>query len=943
MIIGKIVDCLQRLGYKSLTEIQRASLLEIYGKGRSAIIVAPTGSGKTEAAVFPVMLKIRTRNLKPVAAIYVTPLRALNRDIARRLEEISRCFEINVGVRHGDTPASIRKSIALNPPHILITTPESFNYIVMNDELRRHLANTEFIVIDEYRDLMESKRGLLFFTTLYLLEKIIGKRLTKIALTATLHDDKLALELLRDPAGDSLMLIKDPNIRNMEIEVRIPSCETQLCRDINEIMENEDLSAKISDILDKIREDKYILIFTNTRSLAESLTALIRDVTERLNLNIKLDVHHGSLSRQHRERIEKEFRERKLNAIVATSSLELGIDIGHVEYVVQYSSPRQATRLTQRVGRSRHRYGETSRGMIITSDNLLQVLEASVLAWNAMNGQLEKEMIIPKPLDVLAYAIALYTYLNPGVSTSQVLEVMKGHPLFADLTETEFNEVIDYLKYTRILREELNHLYPTKKTHLYLYRVSMIPSTREVDVVETATGRKIGSLDEEYVVVYLNPEDAIVLAGRTWRIVSYNEVERKLYVEPVQSTSDVVIPHWEGENIPVEYEVAQEVGRAIEYYKKNGSLPDHLVRFIRGELSVSKETVQLMSDHGSIYVDYIEEFNLVIINVYGGTRVNALIRDLLRYLLKTRYPYLRITAYSAPYYIIFQLSGASMLDIGPSPVVFIYDVLRNIANYSSMELINRVARESTQYLWRIYQVAQRFGAISPEATHVNRRLLEAFDETIIGKEALKEVLIKDYDINSFFRLIDRIGKGEVSVELRRFEKIQDHHAILFGYIDVPALRELQPPDLTSFFDKLLNRHVTLLCIRCGFTMRDRIKEIMKNDLYACPRCKTATLSVVKGDTQREVELVKKLRRGDKLSGDEERLREELVERAILLYRYRDVALLTLSIPGVIARDASRIISQYVSGEDLMKLLYEYEKRFVKIKKYLNERKQPQQQ
>lgn len=937
MIIGRIVDCLQRLGYRTLTDIQRKSLLEVYGKGRSVIIVAPTGSGKTEAAVFPIMLKIKTRNLKPVAAIYVTPLRALNRDIARRLDEISRCFEINVGVRHGDTPASIRKNIVQNPPHILITTPESFNYIVMNEELRKHLVNTEYIVIDEYRDLVESKRGLLFLTTLYLFEKTLSRKLTKIALTATLHDEKSTLDLLVESKESPPSLIRDPNTRNMEIEVKAPSCESQLCREVNEIIGDEDLSAKISEIIDKIKENRYVLVFTNTRSLAESLAALIRDVSEKLNLDMRVDVHHGSLSRQHRERVEREFRERKLNAIVATSSLELGIDIGHVEYVVQYSSPRQVIRLVQRIGRGRHRLGETSRGIIISSRNLLQILESSVLAWNAVNGRLEREVIVSKPLDVLAYAVSLYVYLNPGVTNSQVFDVVREHPLFTDLTEAEFSEVIDYLKYVRVLREELGHLYPTKKTRLYLYEVSMIPSTREVEVIEAGTGRKIGALDEEYVVVYLNPEDSIILAGRTWKIVSYNEVEGKLYVEPVYDASDVVIPHWEGENIPVEYEIAQEIGRAIEYYKRNGSLPDNIARFIQGDLNIPRETVQHMGDHRNIFIDYIEEFNLVIINVYGGTKVNALIRDLLKYLLKTRFPYLKITAQSTPYYVIFQVGDRGISDIGASPLDFMYEVLKNIRAYSSMETINRVARESTQYLWRIYQVAQRFGAISPEATHVNKRLLEAFDETIIGKEALKEVLVRDYDIGSFHILVDRIEKGEITIQMRRFEKLQDHHAVILGYIDMPILKELPPLDLSSFLDKVFNRYLTLLCLRCGFSTREKVREIMKNDLYVCPRCKTATLSIVKGDSSREVELVKKLRRGEKLSSEDEKIREELVERAILLYRYRDIALLTLSIPGVVARDAAKVISRYISGEDLVKLLYEYEKRFLKTKRYLDKK------
>lgn len=937
MGIERIATCLQELGYRSLTEIQKKALLEALREDKSIMIVAPTGSGKTEAAVFPVMLKIKTRKINPIAAIYITPLRALNRDIERRLNNIAACFEINVGVRHGDTPLSIRKNIVQSPPHILITTPESFNYIIINEDIRPHLRNLEFIIIDEFRDLVESKRGLLFFTTLFFLEKAIGKRFFKIALTATIHDDTVARRILSLDEHDNIELIRDPSLRKMEITVNVPVCRSELCRELNNIVQNEDLAARIEEILNRIIQHKYVLVFTNTRSLAESLGALLREIVEKLGQDISLDVHHGSLSRQHREKIEREFRERKISSIIATSSLELGIDIGHVEYVIQYASPRQVTRLVQRVGRSRHRLGEISRGEVISTSNLIHILEACVIALNTINGQLEKEVIIYKPLDVLAYSIALYVYLNPsGVKIDTLYNEIKQHPLFRDLEESELREVIDYLVYTRVIKSISETLYPTKKTRLYLYRISMIPSTREVMVIEASSNKRIGSLDEEYVVVNLNPGDVIVLAGRAWRIISYNEIERKLYVEPAIIAKEVVIPHWEGENIPVEYRIAREVGEVVDYLKTHGDLP-HIVRNI---LSTSIEspgydTIKELGDHKSIYIDYIKEYNLLIINVYGGSKVNALIRDLLKNIIRSRYPYLKVTTHSTPYYVVIQVGDARVLDYGFSLVEQVYEIIRNLERYAKKDVIEKTARDSTQYLWRIYQVAQRFGAISPETTYVNRRLLEAFTETVIGREALKEVLIRDYDIDSFNDLASRISSGEIEVALRRYERLQDHHLILLGYIETPLLKELPLIDRNSFLEKLLNRQVTLLCLRCSHTIRDKVREIIKMKSFNCPKCGLATLTLIKGDISREKELVSKLKRGEKIKGEESSLHMDLAERAVLLYRFGDKAVLALSTLGVGTRDAARIINRYMNGEDLLELLYEYEKRFLKVKKYLD--------
>ena len=173
--MAKIVECLKNLGYEKLTDLQRRVFKIITTGEQSIVIVAPTGSGKTEAALFPLMYLIKRRGLKPISVIYVSPLRALNRDLEERIKRIAECFEVTVALRHGDTPYSIRKHIEEKPPHILITTPETLNYILVNEKLRRFLTNLEFIVIDEYRELVESKRGYLLFTIMYLMEKYLLK------------------------------------------------------------------------------------------------------------------------------------------------------------------------------------------------------------------------------------------------------------------------------------------------------------------------------------------------------------------------------------------------------------------------------------------------------------------------------------------------------------------------------------------------------------------------------------------------------------------------------------------------------------------------------------------------------------------------------------------------------------------------------------------------
>ncbi|MEM4481194.1 MAG: DEAD/DEAH box helicase [Desulfurococcaceae archaeon] len=943
MKLNEIAQCLKELGYQQLTEVQVKSLAEITRGDHSLIIIAPTGSGKTEAAVLPVMLKATSEGKRPIVGIYITPLRALNRDIERRLKRIGKCFNLDIGVRHGDTPASIRRAISKEPPHILITTPETFNYILLNEEVRQHLKNLEYIIVDEYRDLIESKRGLLLFTSIYLLEALLKKSPIKIGLTATIQDERVALEILTPREGESSVVLRDQDQRKLELQIVVPECKSELCRKIAELVDDERLSARLAEIFSKAIDYKYVLLFTNTRTLVESLGSLLKKISKELGLNISLEVHHGSLSRQHREDVEREFKERGLNMLVATSSLELGIDIGHVEYVIQYMSPRQATRLVQRVGRSRHRLGDVSKGVIIATNNALHLLECCVLAQRAQRGLIERETVIYKPLDVLAYTVALFVALNSsGVPITELYSMISRHPLYRGISREEFQDVVNYLAYTHVVQVRENVLLPTRKTRLYLYRTSMIPSSRDVIVIEAGSNRKVGALDEEYVVINVNAGDVIVLAGSPWRVISYDEKEAKLYVERAKVMPDeVIIPHWEGENIPVDYSTAQEVGRAVRAIKETGDLPADFKSMLSVPATTSNDLLALrgLGDDKNIYVDAIKNHGLIIINVYGGNKVNAILRDIVKYNVKSKYPFVKLNAYSSPYAIALQLedrvaAGSLEGDIHRT----VYTAIKEIRKYANQTYIERVAKESSLYLWRIYQVAQRFGAISPETTKVTKRLLEAFTETVIGKEALKEVLVKDYDIDYFADLANRVAEGEVRVEQRVYSELGEHHTALLGYIELPLVKELGSANISDFFERLLSRKANLLCLKCGYHKSDRVRELMKIEKFSCPKCGFATLTLVKGDVEKELELVRKLIRGGKLSAEEQRLRDDLAERAVLLYRYGQKALLALSVRGVGTQEAVRVINNVSRGKDLLAELYDCEKRFLKIKKYLDRNK-----
>ncbi|MEM1833285.1 MAG: DEAD/DEAH box helicase [Desulfurococcaceae archaeon] len=914
--------CLESIGYRSFTDFQKISFDAIFRRGFNAILVAPTGSGKTEAAVLPVMYDIRVRGLKPISAIYITPLRALNRDIEERISRLASCFGIRVALKHGDTPPSIRKSIVHNPPHILVTTPESFVYILIDEKLRRFLVNLEYVIYDEFRELIDSKRGYLLFLLTYLFEKMfLKKNLRKIGLTATLKNEDYARMVL---SGSTLpyrtIVLREKYEKKLDVEVFVPESDSY------------ELDSRVEFVVEKILSNKGTLVFTNTRSLAEKLCFLINDALDKLGYgDIEVSVHHGSLSLPHRVGVEKGFKNGFLKGLVATSSMELGIDIGNVDYVVQYGSPRQATRLLQRIGRSGHKLGSVSRGAVVVENNVFQILESIVLIRRAKSQDLEVERIYEYPLDVLAYAIVVLTHVFPnGIGLNDIYVVLSNHPQYLNLDYSTFTKLIDYLVESRLVSLENGLVKPRRKGLIYLRRTNMIPETRDYRVVDLASNRDVGVLNEEYVLLELEENDYMVLAGEVWRIVSIDHDKCVVHVEkPIDASGCLAIPHWEGENIPVEYVVAREVGSIIRRLK-NGVFPEEYSGFMNVLNRVSRRTGGLGDDREVVLCGSMDD-DLIIVNLYGGDRVNRFFRDFFKKIMDTKYPEIKARVYSTPYAIVIASDKLSNPFIYNRVLNDVESIFRKINELLGREdFIHSVAKSSNNYLWRIYQVAQRFGAVDPRVHRVTRRILEAFSETIIGDEALREVLYRDYDIPSLSKLVEGFAKGYVKVVVR--ECSRDFLREVLEYSDVLRVPSLIYAVRDSYRERVLNRRVKLMCLNCGWFVEGRVKDFIdKGFSYRCGKCGLRALTIVKSDE--EAIVLSKNIRGDKLDPGEYRRIEDLRSKSIVLNHYGDLGLIILNARGVGVIDAKSILDRVRRGEDLFSILYEYEKRVIKYKKY----------
>ncbi|MGB8780282.1 MAG: DEAD/DEAH box helicase, partial [Candidatus Bathyarchaeia archaeon] len=409
---------MSELGFTEPTLPQTMAIPHV-AKGQNVLLIAPTGSGKTEAVLLPIFSDlIQQETRKGIAVIYITPLRALNRDLLKRLSFWSSRVGISIEVRHGDTEMKLRRRQALFPPEMLVTTPETLQAILPGSRMRQHLANVRYVVVDEVHELASSKRGVQLAVALERLQEIVGKEFQRIGLSATVGNSDEVAQFIAG-TGRSIEVVEASFLKGYRYHVENPSpieSDFDLAAKLNTAPE---AAARIRRITELVDSHKSTLIFVNARTIAEMLGYRFNQLGRS-----DVAVHHGSLSKEERAQIEDEFKAGALKAIICTSTLELGIDIGSIDLVIQYLSPRQVSSLIQRVGRSGHRLDMLSEGVIVTAfpDDTLESIAA---VRNACKNKLEPVVIHEGALDVLAHQIVGAVMDKGLVESKELLSILR--------------------------------------------------------------------------------------------------------------------------------------------------------------------------------------------------------------------------------------------------------------------------------------------------------------------------------------------------------------------------------------------------------------------------------------------------------------------------------------------------------------------------------------
>jgi len=561
--------------YKTFSPPQRYAIVEIHKK-RNVLISSPTGSGKTLAAFLAIInelvkLGLENRLEDKIYAVYISPLRSLNNDIKRNLEEPLKEIretaeklgltlpDIRVMIRTSDTKSSEKSKMLKKPPHILITTPESIAIALSTKKFREKLTNVKYVIVDEVHALAESKRGTHLMLSLERLEEL-SPRFTRIGLSATIHPleevAKFVFGFDENGKPRDGLIVDAAFYKPIEIDVQIPVNDLIYSR-AEEISKN--LYKKICELAKKYRS---LLVFTNTRHGAESVAYHLKKHCKKIAN--KIAVHHSSLSREERLEVEEKMKRGELKIVVSSTSLELGIDIGSIDLVIQIGSPKSVNRALQRIGRAGHRLNETSRGILIALDRD-ELLEDFMIRWNALNKKLDRIKIPKNALDVLAQHI-LGMALEKVWDVEEAYKVIKRAYPYRDLPWEDYISVIRFLAgeysgleekkvYAKIWFKDGKFGKRGKMTRaIYYMNVGTIPEESKVDVY-TLDGKWVGSVEEEFAEKLIKG-DIFVLAGKTYEFVKSKG--NKLYVKPKEGAKPT-IPHWFSEMLPLSFDLAMDL------------------------------------------------------------------------------------------------------------------------------------------------------------------------------------------------------------------------------------------------------------------------------------------------------------------------------------------------------------------------------------------------
>lgn len=845
--------------FDELTPPQRYSFDLIHNEENS-LICAPTGSGKTLSAFLSTLNELFKRGDEgqledKVYVLYVSPLRALNNDIHRNLEEPLEEIketaesmgydvpEVRAAVRTGDTTDKEKAEMREHPPHILITTPETLGIVLNAPSFGESLKEIEYVITDEIHSLCENKRGSHLSLSYERLQEMTSTNPTRIGLSATQAPiDEIAKYLVGYEWDDDDLVCRGCNVvdvaasKDMDLKVRTP---------VNNLIRTDPSETRgkaYSMIHEMIQDHESTLIFTNTRAATERVVNTLKELHPD-HYEDDIGAHHSSMAREKRFEVEEALKQGKLDVAVTSTSLELGIDIGYIDLVIQMGSPKGVARGVQRIGRSGHKLGETARGRMVTMDRD-DALECTVLLRNAKEDNLDRVRIPRNCLDVLSqHIVGMGCQKKWGVD--EAFEVIRRAYTFRNVEREDYEEVLKYVagEYADL---EDQHVYGKiwlgedddntghqafgrrgKMTRvIYMTNIGTIPDESSYQVLLRGDESFVGSLDEAFLD-RLTKGDVFTLGGSTYQFQYARGM--KVYVDAAPDRSPTV-PSWYSEMLPLSYDLACDIGAfcgRIEEQLEMGFGEEEIVEWMHGSYYIDTNTAQSITRYvkeqyrymGFVptdkrimvekVVDDEGKLNVVFHTRYGRRVNDALCRIFARLLSKR----------------IGSNVGMVVDDHGfvlkcPRRPIDFADMIKDATEIDLRETLKRAVRKTELMKRRFRHVAGRALMIirnykgnskSVGKQQMKSHFLLAACEDIdpefpIIKETYREIMEDAMDIDHAEEVMDGIADDEIEIEIvtNDIPSPFAHNLVLQGQSDVIMLEDKQER-LEQLHDQVMER------------------------------------------------------------------------------------------------------------------------------------------
>ena len=930
-----LVAALKERGFDSPTDPQE-KLVPIVREGKNALLMAPTGTGKTEAALLPIldaMVREGESREKGTKLLYITPLRALNRDMLDRMQWWCKRFDIRLGVRHGDSTQAERTNLSLAPPDILITTPETLQILLVGRRIRQNLSTLRWVVVDEVHELSEDKRGSQLSVGLERLRDVAEKEFQIVGLSATVGSPERVAQFLVG-SGRQCEVVRVPVEKSLSLKVVAPrpTGDDRVLADA--IYSFPEVAARLRTVRELVEKYRSVLIFTNTRTEAEALSSRFRV----WDPDFPIGVHHSSLSKATREAVERNLKDGKLLGVICTSSLELGIDIGFLEYVVQYNSPRQVTRLIQRVGRSGHRVGEVSNGLVITQDSD-DILEAAVLCRKSVMGELEPLEPVFSPYDVAIHQVAGLLIEQSSWNFDDLMALFRRSYSFAELEAEKLRKVLTYMRerYPRLAyySESDGKVFRARDVKplfsYYFDNLSMIPDEKQYLVIEG--DNFVGTLDEAFVSEYGEVGVKFVEAGRCWKVEQI--YGNKVYVKAEEDPTGAV-PNWVGDEIPVPREVAAEVGMIRRRYAEElekGTDSKYLDELVRNYpvpreamLDALKEVVEQHEAKLPIpseRVVTIEKWDrYLVIQAAFGHRVNRLLARVIGHMLSERIGQ-SVAVHQDPYRIVIEA------EVSPPMVLGVIEELHKLDLRAATE---KAVERSGIFKRRLIHAGKKCGAIAKDADYASvsiSGIIEALRDTPVYEEAMSMIFHDDFDLAGAVDVVEKVNAGAIEIKIVEYEALTPIARI--GVEEISRRGEIVSPERLRALLKQSTRarindtFLVCVCTHCwNFLELRKVADL--DGLERCPVCGKQALGLSTDSYENVFSLAMKARSRADLRGGKLKHVEALKKTSELRVEYGHAADMLLAGRGVRLAEATALAAKMrKEGTDVVELIIDGER------------------